>query len=150
MNGPDLEKPYQDTGDFSEAANAAFATLENLKKAIEDCQWISGNEKSHTSYGVNIRWERMQSLIALIRQPIEKYSPTLLAGIEEALKSELDEMDTFNVDYDPLAMEDDDPQEHFGYYLKQYAEAIIEALKTEMRQDSWGDAVEADQFENNR
>lgn len=145
---PDLEKPYQDSQshEWSKAAETAFDTLENLKKAKADLMWISGNEKEKTSYGVTIRWERLRGLVAYIEQPIIAYSKPLYAGLEAALKSELDDMDSANVDYEG----DEGPTEHFGYYLDQYAEVIIAALKKEMRCDDWGDDVEAELFENNR
>lgn len=143
-----LGQPYQDanSGEWSAAANCGFATLANLKKATADLLWMCGNETGKSSDAVAMRWNRLKALFNYIGKPAHLFdSEGIMMAVEEQLRDVVKECDEANVDY-----EGDEPAtEHFSYYLREYADVIVQALKKQMTTNDWGEGTEAELFENN-
>jgi hypothetical protein len=122
----------------SEVYYVAEAVAKDLKAAIGDLLWMCGDEADRTSRAVWMRWKRLEQLFALIRHRGDEYSPLMMTGIEKQLASEMKDADQANIDYD----ESDVLPAYFEGYLREFAGAIIRALKKEMGE------YEADLFDN--
>lgn len=126
-NSP-AEQRYFGEEEFSAAYVAAEQTHDKMKAALAELAWITGTMREKNSYGVSIRWLRLNSYFTFIRQYGDKYSSLMMQGIESHLANEIKGADKANVEYEP----DENPGDYFYYYIRVYADTIIEALKKEM------------------